>query len=301
MAIKVGFSSMVCPSWDLETMLQQAAALGYDGIELRGLGGKLHLPDVPELTDDPGQVKRLADESGVQLLCLGSSASFESPSRKQLERSSRELIETIELAGKLGAPFVRIFLGNAVGSEHRGTLSRVAEELGKLTAVAARYQTTILVENGGDFVGSADLWLVIDAVSHPAVRGCWNPLNARVRGERPTTSVPRLGRQIGIYRLCDATFDDQDRFTGYRLPGEGDLEVARGIDLLKGVCYQDWLVFEWPKVMASLPEPLEALPKVIAFVRDRLAARDPVLTAYKSDKRAPNFQAPPAVEASSNQ
>ncbi|MHC4092737.1 MAG: sugar phosphate isomerase/epimerase family protein [Planctomycetota bacterium] len=301
MAIKVGFSSMVCPAWDLNTILQQAASMGYDGIELRGLAGSFHLPDVPELVDDPGGIRQLVRETGVQLMCLGCSASFEPRDRKVLATSRRQMTETIELAGKLDCPYVRVFLGNAVGAENRGTLSRVAVELRDLAGFAVRHRTTILVENGGDFVTSQDLWLVIDAVGHPAIQACWNPLNALTRGEKPTVSIPRLGRRIAVCRLSDGQFDAQGRFVGYRPPGEGDADLARAIDLLKGICFQGWLLFEWPKMIASLPEPDEVLPKVIAFVRERLEAKQPVLAAYKGDKQAPNFRAPTATEASSTQ
>lgn len=297
MAIKVGFSSLACPDWDFKTMVEQAAAMGYDGIELRGLVGKFHLPNVPELAADPGSTKRLLADAGVELVCLGSLASFESPSLRECERNRQELTETIELAGKLGCPYVRIVLGDVAGSEHRRTLSWVAEELQHLTDTASRYGTTILVENGGDFVRSEDLWFVLDVVSHPAVRGCWNPVQALARGERPTISVPRLGPRLAMFHVCDARFDAQGRFSGHRIPGEGNVELARAIDLLKGVCYQGWLVFEWPKTNASLPEPEEVLPKAVAFMRERLRAKQEVLSAYKGDKRPPNFKASLAVDA----
>ena len=301
MAIKVGFSSLVCPDWDLETMVRQAASLGYDGIELRGLAGALHLPDVPELAEDPAGVKRLLSGSGVELACLSSPVSFESPVSRELERSRRRLIQTLELAGGLGCPCVRISLGEAAGAAQRATLSWVAEELRSLAGSAARHGTTILVENDGDFVRSEDLWHVLDAVAHPAVRGCWNPLKAMARGERPTTSVPRLARRLAMFRVCDGQFNGGGRFGGHRIPGQGTVGLDRAIDLLKGVCFQGWLMCDWPQARASLPEPEQSLPQALAFVRQRLEVQQVVLSAYKRDKRPPNFKAPTAVEATPDQ
>lgn len=300
MAIKVGFSSMVCPSWDFKTMVGQAAEMGFDGIELRGLNGRFHLPDVPELADDPSTPIALLKEAGVQLVCLGSSAAFESPDRKALEQSRRALIETIDLAARLECPSVRIFLGDMVGAEHRGTLGRVAAELARIAPQAMAHRTSILVENGGDFVTSQDLWFIIDAVAHPAVRACWNPLNARFKGERPTRSVPRLVSKMSIFRLADGNFDEQGRFLGYEVPGSGDVELERAVSLLKGVCYQGWLMFEWPKMIATLPEPEVILPKVNEFARRCLADSQPLLSAYKGDKNPAKFEAPSAVHSTAS-
>ncbi|MCH7814873.1 MAG: TIM barrel protein, partial [Planctomycetes bacterium] len=196
-------------------------------------------------------------------------------------------------------PYVRINLGSSQGAEHQGTLARVAGELSELAPQAGRSGVTLLVENCGDFVTSRDLWFLVDAVGHPAVRICWNPLNGMLRGENPTISIPRLARWLSVFRLADGSFDEQGRFAGYRLPGEGDVNVARAIDLLKGVCYQGWLIFEWPKMIADLPEPAEALPKVVTYARRRLADVQPALSAYKGDKHPTRFEAPPAVEATS--
>ena len=296
MPIKVGFSSTACPEWDLNRMVQRAGEMGYDGVELRALAGESYLPAAGELADDPGAVKSMIAAAGVELVCLSSSASFETWSAREAEADRRRLIETIELAGRLGCPYVRIQLGKTVGGEHRGTLSRVVVHLSELAPIAARHGTAILVENAGHFTNSEDLWFVIDAVAHPGVRGCWNTLNARVRGERPTMSVPRLGRKIDLVHVADGRFDREGRFLGHELPGQGGVELDRAVQLLKGVCYQGWLVVDWPVAAPALGDPDGALPRSLEFLRRELAATQQVLSAYKGDKRPPNFHAPPAVQ-----
>lgn len=296
MAIKVGFSSLACPDWDFKKIVHQAAALGYDGFELRGLMGKTHLPDVAELAGDPQAVKALLADARVKLVSLASPVALETQWARQADENHRALTETIELASKLGCPYVRIILGDTVGGEHRGTLGRVVVQLRAIAPLAARYRTTILVENGGAFTPSEDLWFVIDALSHPAVRGSWNPLAGRLRGERPTRSVPRLGRKIDVFRMADGRFDAAGCFLGHELPGSGDVELDRAIELLKGVCFQGWLMFEWPQARAGLPGPDEVLPKVLEYARGRLAAKQPVLSAYKGDKKPARLNAPPSVE-----
>ncbi|MEK7732438.1 MAG: sugar phosphate isomerase/epimerase, partial [Planctomycetota bacterium] len=267
--MKIGFSSLVCPTWNLETIVANAAKFGYQGIELRGLCGELHLPLVPELACDPEAVRRLFADNHVELVCLGASATLTSKTPRVLAQHKGAVTEFMELASKLGCPYVRIFAGEVDRRDNqRAALARIAEALISMAPIAARLGVTLLVENGGDFPGSADLWFLIDAVAHPAVGCCWNQCHAMTLGERATNSVPRLGNKIGMVHLCDGKFDEAGALLSYALPGEGDIGVKRQIEILKGLLYDRYLMFEWPKLWVdSLPAPESVLPKVAKFLR----------------------------------
>jgi sugar phosphate isomerase/epimerase len=289
--MKIGFSSLVCPAWDLETIVARAAEWGYNGVELRGLRGELHLPLVPELAGRPDDVRALCRDKGVELVCLGASATLDSKKDRVRAQQKQALTEFIELAGRLGCPHVRILVGEVQRWDNaRAALGRVAEGLISLVPVAARNHVTLLVENGGDFLGSEHLWYLVDAVNHPAVLCCWNQCHARTILERPTISIPRLGRRIGLVHLCDARYDEQGILLEYKPLGEGQAEIAKQIELLKGIAYDGYLIFEWPKLwLDSLPAPEDVLPKAAQFLQERLAEKQPVLSAYKGDKNAPKF------------
>lgn len=289
--MKIGFSSLVCPTWNLETMVANAAKFGFDGIELRGLCGELHLPLVPELTSDPEAVRRLFADNHVALVCLGASATFSSKTPRTLAEQKGAVTEFLELASKLGCPYVRIFVGEVDRWDNqRAALARTAEALISMAPIAARLGVTLLVENGGDFPGSTDLWFLIDAVNHPAVGCCWNQCHAMTLGERATNSIPRLGNKIGMVHICDAKFDEAGALLNYAPPGEGDIGVKRQIEILKGLLYNRYLMFEWPKLWVdSLPAPESVLPKVAGFLREAIDAKQPILSAYKGDKNAPKM------------
>ena len=293
--MKIGFSSLVCPGWDLARIVDQAANLGFQGVELRGLRGEFHLPLVPELAADPDGTRRLFEEKNVELLCLGASATLDSRKPREVAEQKAVLEEFIALADRLGCRYVRIFPGEVQRWDNRRlAIGRIANALVSMIPVVSRYNVTLLVENGGDFPGSDDLWFLIDAVGHPSIACCWNQCNGRMVGERPTNSLPRLGRSIGFVHVCDATFDEQGVLLEYRPLGEGDLEVVRQIDILRGLTYNRYLVFEWPKMWVnSLPEPEAVLPGVATFLKERIDARQDVLSAYKGDKKAPKLAALP--------
>jgi fatty-acyl-CoA synthase len=290
--MKIAFSSLVCPTWDFETIVAKAKTMGFDGLELRGVAGELELPLVPTLAGDPQQVRQRLQDNQLDLVCLGASATLDSLDPREVARQRGVILEYVELAARLGCPAVRIFAGEVQGRRDnpRLALARVGEALRSLTPVLARHQVTLLVENGADFPRSDDLWFLMDVVGHPRVRCRWNQCTARAVGERATTSIPRLGTKIGLVHICDAQFDSRNALVEYRLPGKGDVEVAREIELLRGTVYRGYLSFEWPKLwVPSLPEPDAVLPEITAYLRARLAEQQPVLSAYKGDKNAPRF------------
>ncbi len=192
--MKIGFSSQVCPGWDLETILTKAAELGFDGVELRGLRGELNLPLVPELARDPQATLRRFEEQGVELVCLATCVALDSKNKREVGRNKATIREYIELAGRLSCPYVRIFMGEVRRFDnHRAALARIAEAVRSLIPVASRHNVVLLVENGGDFPGSDGLWFVADAADHPAVRVCWNQSHALANRERCSTSIPHTG------------------------------------------------------------------------------------------------------------
>lgn len=289
--MKIGFSSQVAPGSDLEALIEFATSSQFDGVELRGLRGELNLPLVPELAADPAAVRARFAEKGVELVCLGASANLSLARAHQAAKQKAFLTEYLELASALGCPFVRILPGDVPRNEgRRDVLSRLVERLLALAPVASRNHVTLLIENGGDFPGSDDMWYLMDALAHPSVRCCWNQCNAMTVRERATNSIPRLGSKIALVHVCDATFSEQGMLREYCSPGEGEVEIARMIDLLRGIAYRGYLVFDWPKLwIPSLPEPSSVLPAAAAFLRECVSAKQSILSAYKGDKNAPRM------------
>src|SRR6185503_3362097 len=165
--MKLAFSSLGCPAWDLATMVMKAKEFGYQGIELRGLQGQMHLPLAPELAANPGKIGELMRDTGVELVCLGTSAAFHMADPRAVAENLAQVREYIDLAGKLGCPFVRVLAGEIPKGrffyqKREAVLARVGEALRQLVPYAAEHRVTVLVENGGDFCDSAALWYLVD-------------------------------------------------------------------------------------------------------------------------------------------
>lgn len=288
--MKIGFSSACCPTWDLRTILEQAVLMGYDGVELRGLQGELYLPRHPELAQNTAAVVEACTSLNVELVSLGCSASFGSRKESEVEDNKAMVRDYVLLADRLHCPAVRLFTGDIPrGSNRYETLDRIQAALSELAAFAGRSKVTLLLENSGDLAGSRDLWFLLDAVSHPALRACWNPIHSLSVRERPTVAIPRLGVRLGMVHVADAVFE-KGVLTGYVPLGQGNTELDRAIELLHGVAYDGYLVVEWPKLWdPALAEPEDFLPAAAAFLKQALSVERKPLSAYKGDKNAPKF------------
>jgi sugar phosphate isomerase/epimerase len=287
----------VCPEWDLETIIGKAAEYRYDGVELGAVKGEPYLPAVPEIAADPDGVKRRFANAGLELVCLSTAVSLEPWDAREVAACRERIIEFVRLAERLACPFVRVPIGSVPRGDNRHrTLARIVSLLRELAAEAGRRRVSFVIENGGDFPGSDDLWFVVDNVDHPSVAACWNPCPAMTRLERPTTSIPRLGRRLKLVRICDGKFDQRGAFEDYRLPGEGDVELQRMVEFLRGIIYQGFLMFDWPRaLMPGLPDAEHALPAAHARMREWIDTTTDVLTAYKGDKN-PVYLDLPGVE-----
>lgn len=293
--MKIGFSTLACPAWGLDQIIGQATALGFQGIEFRGLQGELHLPLAPALAGKPEDVRRQFAEKKLDIVCLGASASLTSRDRDEVAHQKGIILEFIDLASRLGCPFVRIYAGEV---QRRDTADkafrRFVEALKPLADAAAIRSVCLLVENGGDFRDSWSMWQLCDTVNHPGVRICWNQVNAKSALEPVSVSIPRLGTKMSLVHVGDARFDARGVLLEHVSLGEGDVDVAKEIELLKGIIYRGYLIYEWPKLWVDgLASPEVALPKAAAFLKAALAAKQPVLSAYKGDKNAPKFVTAP--------
>jgi len=295
MPIKIGFSSSVCPGWDVQHIAEQANDMGFYGVELGAVRDEIHLPAAPDLQSDKDvdAVRKLFADNSVEIAALASIYALDAPEKHIRMRSQARTLENIELAEKLGCPIVRVPLGQPTGREPvEHCLARQLPHLAELARIAARRGVTLLACNSAGLPSSRSVWFVVDGVSHPGLRAAWNPVIGRSCGETSTLALPRLGARIRQVQAGDAAYDRDDRFAGYRPIGDGVIDNLRTIDLLKGLLFDGYVMLDWPQNRAEgMPAPEDALPAALSFLVERVKHVEPELTAYKKDKYAPNLSA----------
>jgi len=286
--MNVGFSSSVCPDWDLTTIVEQARNMGFVGIELAGLAGHPFLASSPALADTAG-VQKLLSDAGVRLMCLASECRFHDRDRRIRAEQKQRLSELLELSARLGCPYVVVRTGSIPRFQTRDrVLGRIVEALRELAPQAAGRRVGILVENEGRLAGSRDVWYILDAVGHPAVRACWNPTWAQAAGDSPSLAVPRMGGSIQLTHMMDATFGPHGGLRQYVSLGQGQTDLSRYLTLMRGLGSQSPLIISWPAPDPP-PNPEQMLPTALAWINEQLNRIDQKaeLSAYKGDKHAP--------------
>src|ERR1041385_4675851 len=97
--MKLAFSTLGCPYWDLDTIIGAARKFGYEAIELRALAGSLDLLSCADLTKPPD----------IEICCVDTSCVFHSPDAGERANQVSIALAHAELAAKLGAPLIRVF------------------------------------------------------------------------------------------------------------------------------------------------------------------------------------------------
>src|ERR1051325_1532079 len=108
--MKLAFSTLGCPDYELEKVLRAAREYGFEGVELRALGGGLDLLARPEFA--PGAVegtRRRLEAEGVSGFCVGTSCSLHDRGAEERRRQVEVALRHCGLAAALGSPLVRVF------------------------------------------------------------------------------------------------------------------------------------------------------------------------------------------------
>src|SRR5215210_3349902 len=182
--MKLAFSTLGCPNWELEDVVRAAREYGYSGVELRALGGGLDLLARPEF--QPGEVARTREwlaGRGLEVCCVDTSCTFDAADdaerRRQVEIAGRHC----ELAAALGAPLIRVFPDLVPeGSTFEETRDRISDSLREVARLAPS-GVRVGRGGGGDRAGGRPL----PRARAPARRAAdgQGALDARARGPRP--------------------------------------------------------------------------------------------------------------------
>jgi sugar phosphate isomerase/epimerase len=261
--LPIGFSTLGCPSWNWLKILDFAEQNGFAAVELRGLEGTMDVPSRPEFAEaqiEPS--KKDVASRGLRISCVSSSANMHDTGPEH-EKQLADARRFIDLASRLGAPYVRVF-GNKLVGPREAAAEHIAASLNELGGYAAPRNVTVLLESHGDFTNSAILREILEKAASPHVGLLWDAHNTFVEGkEEPAITVSQLGKYIRHTHLKDSRAENgQDH---YVLTGRGNVPVKRQVELLVAAGYAGYYSFEWEK--AWHPEIAEPEVAIADFAR----------------------------------
>jgi sugar phosphate isomerase/epimerase len=279
------FSTVACPDWDMDRVIEAATEYGYQGVELRTFGpGSTRLASDPALTD-PEKIRGKFDHANVEITCLATSLALHYKDEFERVQAMRAGRQFIDLASRLGCPFIRtfgyqVYPGELVTNAQR----RIADRYRQLAEYAEASGVQILIENAGSFARARELWNLTNEIDHPLVGVCWNVANAAGMGERPAVSANALHSRIRYTKLKDTEIGEG---TGFVPLGQGSVPVERFVEIMRGIGYEGYFCFEWDKIwLPTLADPEESLPQAVKtlheWMRTKVDKKGNTLSKYEA-------------------
>lgn len=246
----LSFSTLGCPDWEFEQILDFAVKNEYQGIELRGIKRQVDLFQCPQFADTAAiaNTRKQFKERKLSIVDLGSSVALhhivEAERRKNLDDGKRY----IDLAHALSCPFVRVFPNNLPKDNTRDAVMQlIISGLQQLGDYAKGSGVTVLMESHGEVVRTADILRIMESADNPRVGMIWDITNMwTVTKEPPATVYAQLKKYIHHTHIKDAKLDGNK--ISYVLLGRGDTPIFEAIDLLRRDGYQGYYSFEWEKL-----------------------------------------------------
>lgn len=261
----ITFSTLACPAWSVETIIANARAFGYDGLEWRGgKAGHINPNASPqERASLRGQMR------DANLICAALTGYTRLVSDDRAERAATvdELKRNLDLAADIGAPYVRSFVGEFPSQyTHADMNPRIVELLGQCVEHAQKVGVGIAVEHHDAWVRSATIAPILKELPDSAVGAVWDFGNAFSMREAPEEGVQNLRGRIFYVHVKDGVgYEKQWRLTNI---GAGKVPLRRAIELLRAQNYTGALNVEWEYAWHPELEPPEvALPRALHFLR----------------------------------
>ncbi|MES1218831.1 MAG: sugar phosphate isomerase/epimerase family protein [Bacteroidota bacterium] len=258
----LSFSTLGCPDWDFQKIINFAAANDYKGIELRGILRELDLPKCKEFNSVQNISTTLSQmkEKGLVFVDLGSSATLHFPDGAERKKNLNDGKRFIDLAQQINCPNVRVYPNNFPKDQDKNaTIEFIVKGLVELGDYAKAGKINVLMETHGDAVRIDDIEKIMQSANHPQVGLVWDLSNMWVvTKEAPADMYRKLKKYIHHAHIKDAKLVDGK--PQYTLLGQGEVPIFEGIDLLSKGGYKGYYSFEWEKLWhPELMEPEIAL------------------------------------------
>jgi sugar phosphate isomerase/epimerase len=258
---KLSFSTLGCPDWTFEKIVNFAAENDYSGIEVRGIQRQMDLTKCKEFSspENIAATLKLMKDKGLRFVDLGSSAEMHHSDPAERQKNLDEARRFIELAGKLNCPYVRVFPNKLPKEDRDAAIDVIIGGLKEAGNYADGTSVMVLMETHGDVVESALIKKIMDAVAHPKVGLVWDVTNMwTVTKEPPAQVYSLLKNYIHHTHIKDAKLADNG--PQYKLMGKGEVPIFEAIDILYKDGYKGYYSFEWEKLWhPDIDEPEIAL------------------------------------------
>lgn len=270
----LSFSTLGCPDWPLDKILDVAVANKYNGIEIRGIQREMNLSKSPHFNSDDNikTTRKMFADKGLKIVGLGSSAAMHHSDDIERTKAMDEAKQFIEIAHKADCPYVRVFPNNfPKDTPKEKAMDTMVANLNEAAKFAKGTNVSLLMETHGDLIWSDDIVKVMSQVDSDHVGLVWDVSNMwTVTKEGPEMVFGKIRKWVRHTHIKDLKLQDGKEV--YTLFGEGDVPALKAIDLLEKDHYKGYYSFEWEKMWhPEIAEPEVAIPQYAEVMRKHFA------------------------------
>jgi len=267
---KLAFTTLGCPDWSFGKILGEAQKMGYSGIEIRGLEGKMLAAEMPQFFPENKAATQTALKAhNLTVIGFGSSVNFHEPDK--FDAMVAEGKKTIDVCQLMGIPAIRIF-GDKIpaGEPEKDAFARVAKGASILADYGEARKVTVLLETHGDFKTLERIRGVFDLVKSKNFRLLWDVGN---------TDMIYADNFMEFYKpvkhlITHTHFKDHIRGTPgddktykYTRMGEGQIPVKAIVEQLLADGYDGYFCLEWEKKWhPEIPDAEIAFPDFVRIL-----------------------------------
>ena len=267
--MKLAFSTLGCPDWELSQIAEAVKRLGFDAVELRALGGDLDLLNRREFSPvEIGGTRRWLDEQGVKICCVDTSCTFHSLDANERSAQVELAIKHSELAASLGANLIRVFPDKIQsGANREQTRDHIAESLSQI-ALRMHDAVRVGLETHGDFAQAQAAAEIVEIAGHKKVCLIWDVANSVAAGDLIEDAARVVDPFLAHVHLRDARPEGSEHWLPV-LAGRGNVSFVETLEALEKLNYDGYISFEWEKYWhPEMEEPEVALPDFMRAMKE---------------------------------
>ncbi len=264
--MKLTLSTLACPNWDLNQIIQSAAANKISGIDFRGIGAELDITRLPAFGEELPSTLEALRKHGLEMPCLNTSVTLVTPMPAAWDKMLAELQRYAQLAGRTGTKYLRLFGGaSPAGLTHDEALQLAQRHLRQAVKICKPSGCMPLLETHDDWSTSGQVLELIHEFDPADVGVLWDLEHPWRQGEPPADTAATLRRWIRHVHIKDTI-----RENGNARPvllGDGELPLTQCLQALADIGYDGGVALETEKRWhPEGPDPEQSVPQFAAFM-----------------------------------
>jgi sugar phosphate isomerase/epimerase len=239
------YSTLGCPGWDFAEALSAARDLGYDGIEIRGVGSEIYAPSAKQfLLENIDATMNKINSMKLEISCFTTGCFLFDEANN--ERYLQEGRDYIDLAHKTKTPYIRVLADKNPAPEGERNEEIIIKSLNILSNYAEGKNVTVLIETNGMYASSDRIFSLIEKVDAKNIGILWDVHHPyRYMGESVSHTYNKLKKHIKYIHVKDSIMLDGK--VAYKMAGHGDIPLKEAVSLLKQDDYTGYISLEWVK------------------------------------------------------